>query len=59
MMAVRRPKELAHIVQRAADVWKPGSRRWLVDRRRVGPLVRASARSRRRPIRCSAVLASS
>ena len=41
MMAVRRPKELAHIVQRAADVWEPGSRRWLIDRRRVGPVIRA------------------
>ena len=41
MVAVRCPKELAHIVKRAGGVWEPGSRRWLVDRRRVGPLIRA------------------
>ena len=39
MVAVRCPKELAHIVQRAGGVWEPGSRRWLVERRRVGPLI--------------------
>jgi hypothetical protein len=39
MVAVRCPKEFAHIVQRAGGVWEPGLRR--------------------RPIRCSAVLASS
>jgi hypothetical protein len=50
MVAVRCPKELAHIVQRASGAWEPGSRRWLVERRRVGPL---------RPIHCSTVLASS
>jgi hypothetical protein len=41
MVAVRCQKELAHILQRAGGVWEPGSRRWLVDRRRVGPLIRA------------------
>jgi hypothetical protein len=41
MVAVRCPRELAHIVQRAGGVWEPGSRRWLVDRRRIGPVVRA------------------
>jgi hypothetical protein len=39
MVAVRCSKELAHIVQRAGGVWEPGSRRWLVERRRVGPLI--------------------
>ena len=56
MVAVRCPRELAHIVQRAGGVWEPGSRRWLVDERCVRPLI---VRLRRRPIRCSAVLASS
>jgi hypothetical protein len=41
MVAVRCPKELAHIVRRAGGVWEPGSRRWLVERRRVGPLIGA------------------
>ena len=40
MVAVRYPKELAHIVQRAGGVWEPGSPRWLVDRRPVGPVIR-------------------
>jgi hypothetical protein len=30
MMAVRCPRELAHIMQHAGGVWEPGSRRWLV-----------------------------
>jgi hypothetical protein len=35
------PKELNHILKRAGGVWEPGSRRWLVDRRRIGPVMRA------------------
>ena len=41
MVAVRCPKELAHILKRAGGVWEPGSRCWLVDRRRIGPVIRA------------------
>jgi hypothetical protein len=41
MVAVRCPKELAHILKRAGGVCEPGSRRWLVDRRRIGPVIRA------------------
>jgi hypothetical protein len=41
MVAVRCPKELAHILKRAGGVWEPGSRRWLVERRRIGPVIRA------------------
>jgi hypothetical protein len=44
MVAVRCPRELAHVMQRAGGVWEPGSRRWLVDRRRVGPVIRALER---------------
>jgi hypothetical protein len=29
LIAVRCPKELAHILHRAGAVWEPGSRRWL------------------------------
>ena len=39
-LAVRCPTDLEPIVQRAGGIWEPGSRRWLVERRRVGPLVR-------------------
>jgi hypothetical protein len=41
MAAVRCPKELAHILKCAGGVWEPGSRRWLVDRRRIGSVIRA------------------
>ena len=40
MVAVRCPRELTHILQRAGAVWEPGSRRWLVERRRIGPVIR-------------------
>ena len=36
-IAIRCPAELAHILRRAGAIWEPGSRRWLVQRRRVGP----------------------
>ena len=40
-IAVRCPAELAHILRRAGAIWEPGSRRWLVQRRRIGPVIRA------------------
>jgi hypothetical protein len=51
MVAVRCPKELAHILKRARGVWEPGSRRWPSASHWAG-----DPRSRRRPIRCSAAL---
>jgi hypothetical protein len=44
-VAVRCPAELAHILRRAGAVWEPGSRRWLVQRRRIGPVIRALERA--------------
>jgi hypothetical protein len=44
-LTVRCPKELAHILQRAGAVWEPGSRRWLVQRRRIGPVIRSLERA--------------
>jgi hypothetical protein len=41
MVAVRRPQDFAHILQRAGGLWEPGTRRWLVERRRIGPVIRA------------------
>jgi hypothetical protein len=41
MVAVRCPQEFADIVLRAGGLWEPGSRRWLVERRRIGPVIRA------------------
>ena len=39
-VAVQCPKELAYILQRAGAVWEPGSRRWLVQHRRIGRTIR-------------------
>jgi hypothetical protein len=44
MIAVRCPKELSPILKRAGGQWEPGSRRWLVERRRIGPVMRALER---------------
>lgn len=40
MVAIRCPAELVPLVQKAGGQWEPGSRRWLVQRRRIGPLIR-------------------
>ena len=45
MVAVRCPQEFADIILRAGGLWEPGSRRWLVERRRIGPVVRALQRA--------------
>jgi hypothetical protein len=44
MVAVRCPQDFAHILQRAGGMWEPGSRRWLVTRHRIGPVIRALER---------------
>ena len=41
MVAIRCPQDFVAIVQRAGGVWEPGSHRWLVERRRIGPVIRA------------------
>jgi hypothetical protein len=45
MVAVRCPADLAPLLRNAGGMWEPGSRRWLVERRRVGPLIRNLRRS--------------
>ena len=45
LVTVRCPKELAYILRRSGAVWDPGSRRWLVQRRRIGPVIRALERA--------------
>src|SRR6516164_6504504 len=40
MVAVRCPAELAPLMQKAGGSWEPGSRRWLIQPRRIGPLIR-------------------
>jgi hypothetical protein len=45
MVAVRCPQEFADIILRAGGLWEPGSGRWLVERRRIGPVIRALQRA--------------
>jgi hypothetical protein len=45
MVAVRCPSELDPLMQKAGGMWEPGSRRWLIERRRIGPVIRALRRS--------------
>ena len=54
LIAVRCPAELAHILRRAGAGWEPGSRRWLVQRRRIGPVIGRWSAPR---TRCSATWA--
>ncbi len=43
MVAVRCPTDFDPLMmQRAGGLWEPGSRRWLIERRRIGPLERAT-----------------
>ena len=36
LVAIRAPRELDAIFRRAGGAWEPGSRRWLIERRRIG-----------------------
>ena len=45
LVAVRAPRELDDIFRRAGGTWQPGSRRWLIERRRIGPVIRALRRT--------------
>jgi hypothetical protein len=40
LVAVRCPHDLDALMQRAGGQWEPGSRRWLIEPRRTGPLIR-------------------
>jgi hypothetical protein len=44
LIAVRCPHELDAVMRRAGGQWEPGSRRWLIERRRIGPVVRTVQR---------------
>ena len=45
MVAVRCPADLAPIRRRAGGTWEPGTRRWLIERRRIGPVIRELRRT--------------
>jgi hypothetical protein len=40
MVAVRCPHEFDDLMRKAGGMFEPGSRRWLIMRHRVGPLIR-------------------
>jgi hypothetical protein len=40
MIAVRCPSDLDPWMRKAGGLWEPGSQRWLIERRRIGPLIR-------------------
>ena len=40
LVAVRCPHDLDPLMRKAGGMWEPGSRRWLIERRRMNPLVR-------------------
>jgi hypothetical protein len=39
-VAVRCPHEFDQLMRRTGGLWEVGSRRWLVERRRINPLIR-------------------
>jgi hypothetical protein len=41
LIAVRAPHELDPIFRKAGGSWEPGSKRWLIERRRIGPVIRS------------------
>jgi hypothetical protein len=41
MVAVR---ELDHVMRRAGAQWEPGTRQWLIEPRRIGPVIRTLER---------------
>jgi hypothetical protein len=43
-ITVRCPRELAPLMRQAGGQWEPGSRCWLIEQRRIGPLIRALRR---------------
>lgn len=43
-IAVRCPCEHADLMRTAGGLWEPGRRVWLIERRRIGPVMRALER---------------
>ena len=40
MIAVCCPHDLDLLMRKAGGLWEPGSRRWLIERRRIGSVIR-------------------
>ena len=45
LVTVRCPTDLAPLMRQAGGQWEPGSHRWLIERRRIGPVLRALRRN--------------
>ena len=43
-ITVQCPREFAPVMRRAGGLWEPGTRRWLIERRRIGPVIRTLQR---------------
>jgi hypothetical protein len=37
---VRCPHQYDEVMRRAGGTWDPGARQWLIERRRIGPVIR-------------------
>jgi hypothetical protein len=44
LIAGRCPEDFDPFMRQAGGLWDPGTRRWLIERRRLGPLVRTLQR---------------
>jgi hypothetical protein len=44
MIAIRCPSDFDRVMRRAGGLWEPGSRRWLIERWRIGPVIRTLRR---------------
>jgi hypothetical protein len=42
---VRCPRQYHDLMRRAGGTWDPGARQWLIERRRIGPLIRELERT--------------
>jgi hypothetical protein len=42
-VAIPCPQDFVTILERAGGVWEPRSHRWLVERRRIEPVIRSLA----------------
>jgi hypothetical protein len=41
MITVRCPHDFDGVMLKAGGLWEPGRKRWLIERRRIGPVIRA------------------
>jgi hypothetical protein len=44
-VTVRCPRQYDELMRRAGGTWNPGARQWLVERRRIGPVIRKLERT--------------